>query len=314
MLPTGGRRTPAPELASGLLLGLLADRLLADPRRLHPVAGLGMAAGALERRWYRDSVVAGVAHTAASVGIATAATALIRPGWIPIAAATWSVVGGTSLARVGLAIADTLDRDDVDAARALIPSLCGRDPDSLDADGICRAAVESIAENTSDATIGPLWWGAVLGLPGLVGYRTVNTLDAMVGYRNDRYRRFGWAAARLDDLANVVPARLTALLAVTLGERSQASLAAWRRDAPAHPSPNAGVVEASFAGALGLRLGGRTVYRHGVEDRPPMGDGGSPGPADLRAAVALSRRVQVAGGVVAALLAIALRRGGPQLP
>ncbi len=161
--------------------------------------------------------------------------------------------------------------------RQLLPSLCGRDPAALDADGLVRAALESLAENTSDAQVAPLLWTAVGGAPGALVYRAINTLDAMVGYRSPKYARFGWAAARLDDVANVVPARLTAALVVVcaplVGGSPTGAVRAWRRDAARHPSPNAGVVEAAFAGALGVRLGGPTRYPHGLEIRPALGDG-----------------------------------------
>jgi adenosylcobinamide-phosphate synthase len=196
---------------------------------------------------------------------------------------------------------------DLAAARARIPALCGRDPESLDAAGLARAGTESMAENTSDAVVAPLVWGAVAGLPGLLGYRAVNTLDAMVGYRSDRYRLFGWAAARLDDVANLVPARIAALLfamlAPAVGGLPRAALAAWRRDAAGHPSPNAGPVEASAAGALGVGLGGRTVYAHGVEDRPRLGSGSPPTAADLARAARLSRLVGAAAAGLAAVAA-----------
>ncbi len=291
-------------VAVGLVAGYAADRMLGDPRRFHPVAGLGRILGSLERELYRDTRSAGVAYAAVAVGGMGLASALvtrrlrsIEP--VLVATATWAVLGGTTLAGVGEQMADNLDAGDIDAARALIPSLCGRDPQSLDADGMCRAAVESIAENTSDATVAPVVWGAVAGVPGLVAYRTVNTLDAMVGYRSARYLNFGWASARFDDLANVVPARLSGLLVVVLGPDPASSWAAWHRDAGKHPSPNAGVVEASFAGALGIGLGGRTVYAHGEEMRPQLGSGPAPGSQDLRAAVRLSRRVQTGTVVVA---------------
>ncbi|MBW0105346.1 cobalamin biosynthesis protein, partial [Pseudonocardia sp. KRD-291] len=201
------------------------------------------------------------------------------------ALATWAVLGGTSLVREGVLLARSLDDGDLAAARARIPHLCARDPELLDAAGMARAGVESLAENTSDAVVGPLFWGAVAGVPGLLGYRAVNTLDAMVGYRSPRYARFGWASARLDDLVNLAPARITAavtvLLAPAVGGSSADALRAWRRDASGHPSPNAGPVEATAAGALGLRLGGRTEYAYGAEDRATLGDGRAPSPADL---------------------------------
>ncbi|MEU7767937.1 cobalamin biosynthesis protein [Nocardia sp. NPDC049190] len=298
--------------AVGLLLGFAVDRVLGDPRRRHPVAGFGSAAAALESVTYADRRTAGLVHEAVAVGAMVGLAMVSRRGGMPATAVvTWIVLGGRSLVRVGHALADRLESGDVDGARALLPSLCGRDPEVLDADGLARAAVESIAENTSDATVAPLVWGAVAGIPGLVGYRAINTLDAMIGYRNERYLRFGWAAARTDDLANLIPARLTglltALLAPLVGGRPAAALRVWLRDAAAHPSPNAGVVEASMAGALGVRLGGRTHYRHGTELRPVLGDGPAPTVGDLRRAVRMSEAVQLAAALLLAAVAAGRR-------
>jgi adenosylcobinamide-phosphate synthase len=190
----------------------------------------------------------------------------------------------------------------------VLPSLCGRDPSGLDSKQIARAVVESVAENTSDAVVAPLLWGAVAGLPGLVGYRAVNTLDAMIGHHSPRYEKFGWAAARLDDLANWVPARVTALLTVACtGNRGEA-WRAWRRYGGQHPSPNAGRCEAAFAGALGIRLGGTNVYHGVAETRPELGDGRAPETADIQAATNLSRNITIAATALAA--AIASRRKG----
>jgi adenosylcobinamide-phosphate synthase len=220
------------------------------------------------------------------------------------------VLGGHSLRRAGSAMADHLEAGDAAAARDLLPSLCGRDPDNVDEAGLARASVESLAENTSDAIVAPLFWGAVAGLPGLLGYRAVNTLDAMVGHRSARYARFGTAAARLDDAANLAPARLTGLLtllaAPLVGGSARDGWLAWRADAARHPSPNAGVCEATAAGVLGVRLGGTTVYRGRVEDRPQLGTGRPPAVADIRRAVRLSRAVQLGALAVAVALA---RRG-----
>jgi adenosylcobinamide-phosphate synthase len=225
-------------------------------------------------------------------------------GVLGTAVATWAVLGGASLAEHGAALARELNADDLAGARHRMPSLCGRDPALLDAGGMARAGTESMAENTSDAVVAPLLWGAVAGVPGLLGYRAVNTLDAMVGYRSARYLRFGWAAARLDDVINLLPARVSgllfALLAPAVGGSPGAALRAWRRDAAAHPSPNAGPVEAAAAGALGVRLGGRTVYPHGVEERPRLGSGRAPTPDDLRRAARLSRLVGAAAAVLSA--------------
>lgn len=289
----------------GLLAGWLADLVFADPRRGHPVAGFGAVASALERRTYRDARLAGAVHVGVLVSaVSVVGVAIERvAGRVGVAAATWTVLGGTSLLRTVSELSDSLTAEDIGAARRLLPSLCGRDPDGLDGDGLTRAALESLAENTSDAQVAPLFWAAVGGVPGALVYRAINTLDAMIGYRSPRYARFGWAAARLDDLANYVPARFTAALVVVcsalVGGSPTGALRAWRRDAARHPSPNAGVVEAAFAGALGVRLGGPTRYLHGLEIRPALGDGSPPQVPDLRRAVTLSRLVQTAATALA---------------
>lgn len=305
---------------AGLLLGVLADALIGDPRRGHPVALFGRAAGALEARCYADRRSRGVLYTAvlvggaAGLGVLAERAAVRRPraGVALTGLATWAVLGGSSLAGHGAALARELGAGDLAAARRRLPSLCGRDPAALDAAGTARAGTESMAENTSDAVVAPLLWGAVAGVPGLLAYRAVNTLDAMVGYRSARYRHFGWAAARLDDVANLVPARVSALLFAALaplvGGSPRRALAAWRRDGAAHPSPNAGPVEAAAAGALGVTLGGRTVYPHGVEERPRLGAGPPPTPADLARAARLSRLVGGAAAVLSAALAFLPRR------
>ncbi|MFK8909435.1 cobalamin biosynthesis protein [Streptomyces sp. YS-3] len=299
--------------AYGATAGLLGDLLLGDPRRGHPVAAFGRAAAAVERALWRDHRGWGALHTAVCAGGAAGAALLAtravrrRPAASVAltAAATWAVVGGTSLGREARAIGAALRSGDVEAARARLPHLCGRDPQSLDAPGIARAVVESVAENTSDAVVGALVWGALAGVPGLVAFRAVNTLDAMVGHRSPRHLRYGWASARLDDVAGWPGARLTAALAVVAGGAPRAATRAWRRDAAKHPSPNAGPVEASFAGALGVRLGGTLSYGGRVEHRPVLhGDGRAVEVADIERAVRLSRRV----GWLALGVAIAVRK------
>jgi adenosylcobinamide-phosphate synthase len=215
------------------------------------------------------------------------------------------------LSRTGQQMVSLLAARDVAGARRLLPSLCGRDPAALDSAGLARAAVESVAENTSDAQVAPVLWATVGGLPAVLVYRGANTLDAMIGNRSPRYVRFGWAAARFDDVANFVAARVTALLvaacAPVVGGSPFEAIRAWRRDAARHPSPNAGVVEAAFAGALGVRLGGPTQYAHELENRPTLGDGRAPEVSDLVRAVRLSRIVQAA--VVAVCLSAVGRIG-----
>jgi adenosylcobinamide-phosphate synthase len=313
-------------------LGYLADLLLADPRRGHPVALFGRSASRLERLTYSDNRMAGVAHVGVLIGgLAVAGVVAERvskrhgTSWASAcstsactAAATYVALGGTSLARIGADMAVLLEQGDVPAARALLPALCGRDPDSLDAAGLARAALESVAENTSDAAVAPLWWGAVGGVPGLLTYRGVNTLDAMIGHRSPRYSRFGWAAARLDDVMNYLPARTTGLLvavcAPIVGGSARSSLAAWRSDAARHPSPNAGVVEAAFAGALDVGLGGPTQYEHGLELRPALGEGRPPGVVDLRRSVVLSQAVTALAMVTAVLVSAVGRTGRRSSP
>jgi adenosylcobinamide-phosphate synthase len=302
--------------------GYFADLLFGDPGRGHPVALFGSSAAALERLTYADSRRAGVLHTGAVLGALAVvgvtverAAARRGPGWTAAAtaAATFISLGGTSLSRTGDQMAGLLDTGDIAAARQLLPSLCGRDPAALDSAGLARAALESVAENTSDAHVAPALWAAAGGVPAILVYRGANTLDAMIGNRSPRYARFGWAAARFDDAANFVAARVTALLvaacAPLVGGSPAEALRSWRRDAGRHPSPNAGVVEAAFAGALGVRLGGPTQYAHELEIRPTLGEGRAPEIADLARAVRLSRVVQAAAAVVAVCLSAACRSG-----
>ena len=301
--------------AAGLCAGFALDLALADPRRGHPVAAVGSVARRLEDRLYADSRAAGTAYTAALVG----GTALLghlgstgsrrpasgRGGWREfalVAASTYVVLGGTSLVREGDRMAALLESDDLPGARARLAHLCARDGSALEVPELARATVESVAENTSDAVVAPLFWGAVLGVPGLLGYRAANTLDAMVGYRSPRYARFGWASARLDDLLNLVPSRLAALL-TALVSLSLTPLRVWRRDAHRHPSPNAGPVEAAYAGALGLRLGGSNVYEGVAESRGTLGSGRPVAVADVRRANVLSRRVSAAALVACVMIA-----------
>ncbi len=297
------------------MAGLAADAVFGDPRRGHPVALFGRAAKAAEDRWYADSRVRGAVHAACCVclaaGPALAATRLTSrwPAgrFAVVAAATWAAVGARSLTAEADRVRQALAAGDLAAARRILPSLCGRDPELLDEAGLARAVVESVAENCSDAIVAPLVWAALAGPAGIAAYRAVNTLDAMVGHHSPRYERFGWASARLDDVANWIPARLTAVLTagfapVTAGRPG----AAWRvarAYGPRHPSPNAGWCEAAFAGALGVRLGGPLSYAGHAEERPVLGEGRAPGPADIEHAIALCRVIAVAAAALAAVAA-----------
>lgn len=294
--------------ALGLGLGYAADRAFGDPRRLHPVAGFGTLAQRLERFTYRDSRITGVVHVLVLVGGATGAGYVAqRSARHPVtrtaltAAVTWAVLGGRSLQREACAVHTLLAAGELESARTRVRNLVGRDTAALGADEIARATVESVAENTSDAVVASLLWGAIAGVPGLVAHRSTNTLDAMIGHRSARYERFGWAAARLDDLLGLPAARLSGVLAAALGPDPVGALAAWRRDARSHPSPNAGVVEAAFAGALGVQLGGvNTYYGNRREARALMGRGRAPVPADIARATRLAARVG-AGAVLTAV-------------
>ncbi|MGP4004723.1 cobalamin biosynthesis protein, partial [Streptomyces sp. 8N706] len=220
-----GRLTSAGAAGCGAVLGFVGDLLAGDPRHGHPVAAFGRAAAAAERRLWRDHRGSGALYTAVCAGGALAAAALAsravrRSPAAAVsltAAATWAVLGGTSLSREARAVGGALAAGDIEVARERLPHLCGRDPQTLDEQQIARAVVESVAENTSDAVVGALVWGAVGGVPGLVAFRAVNTLDAMVGHRSPRHLKFGWASARLDDAMGYPGSRLTAALTVLAG-------------------------------------------------------------------------------------------------
>jgi adenosylcobinamide-phosphate synthase len=272
--------------------GILADRTFGEPpTSVHPVAAFGTVMTALERRLYRDERWAGAVHAAAGIALGVAAGRLVRSR----AVATYVAVSGRMLGSTARQVGRVLEAGDLAGARALLPSLVGRDPSGLDGGEIARAVVESVAENTVDAIVAPALWAAAAGAPGVLAHRAVNTMDAMVGHHSDRYERYGWAAARLDDAMAWVPARATAALVAAV--RPSAAGEIWRtvrRDAPAHPSPNAGVAEAAFAAALGIQLGGLVRYGERVEDRPRLGEGRAVEAADIDRAVRLSDDVTLA--------------------
>jgi adenosylcobinamide-phosphate synthase len=295
--------------ALAILVAMGADAVFGDPRRWHPVAGYGRVAGAVERRMWADTRMAGAGFVAIAVGAPVVLSGVLAHGLrrhallrvAVLGAATWATLGGTSLSREGDAMARLLESGDLPGARDQLSHLCARDPEGLPVTELTRATVESLAENTSDAVVAPLVWAAIVGLPGVVGYRALNTLDAMVGYRSARYARFGWAAARLDDGANLLPSRFSAVLsavaAPVIGGSPSLAWQMWRRDGSHHPSPNAGQCEAAFAGALGVTLGGRNVYDGDVQDRGTLGSGPAPALGDIGRSARLSRAV----GALAAL-------------
>jgi adenosylcobinamide-phosphate synthase len=280
------RRHAGPTWPAAAALGLLLDRAFGEPpAALHPVGWFGRAMAFAERADYRDSHTAGGLHAILGAGVGAGAGALLGSATLGTALA----VAGRSLGESARTVARALNRGDLAAARAALPALVGRDPAGLDENEIARAVVESVAENTVDAVVAPAFWAAICGAPGALGYRAVNTLDSMVGHRSTRYHAYGWASARLDDVAGYMPARLTA--ALVAGVRPRRAVPIWRAvrsQAPAHPSPNAGVAEAAFAAALGLRLGGRNRYGDRVEFRPWLGHGRPPAVPDIQRAVRLS--------------------------
>jgi len=283
-----------------LAAALLLDRLLGEPRRRHPLAGFGKLASWLEARLYGSAAATPAVRR--SRGVVAVAILLIPLVWLAtLLAALPSVgvaagvvflylaIGQRSLAEHAQRVLDALQAGDLALARRQVGMMVSRDTGDMQPPDIARAAVESVLENGNDAVFGALFWFLVAGAPGAVLYRLSNTLDAMWGYRSERYLHFGWAAARLDDLLNFIPARLTALTYALLG-RAGTALACWRSQARQWESPNAGPVMAAGAGSLGVSLGGPASYHGRVETRPPLGRGADAAPGDIARAIALVRR------------------------
>jgi adenosylcobinamide-phosphate synthase len=294
--------------------GLVIDRLVGEPpAAVHPVAAFGDVMDWVEHTVYADTRRAGIEYTAAGLALCAGAGAVVG--------STAAVVAVTAAGRMLRGQADEirghLEAEDLERARAALPALVGRDPSRLDPSGVAAAVVESVAENTVDAVVAPALWGAACGALGAAAYRAVNTMDAMVGNRSQRYERFGWGSARLDDLAAYVPARVTALLVgLARPQRWRAVRRMVTRDAKLHPSPNAGVAEAAFAGALGIELGGPLRYGTREEVRPALGDGPRPAAGDIDRAVRLADDVELlltaalASGAALALTIARRPRGG----
>jgi adenosylcobinamide-phosphate synthase len=200
------------------------------------------------------------------------------------------------------AVATPLQDGDIAAARDAVSRIVGRDPTALDEAGIARAAIESLAENASDGIVAPVFWGALFGLPGILGYKAINTLDSMIGHRSERHEAFGWAAARIDDVANFVPARVTGFLFVLLAPHRSEALSCMTRDARRHRSPNAGWPEAAMAGGLGVRLSGPRIYHGSATNEPWLNEGArDPRAAEMIEALTVYRRAML---LLAGMLAI----------
>ncbi|MBN6036788.1 cobalamin biosynthesis protein [Amycolatopsis sp. 195334CR] len=302
--------------AIGLLLGVAADGIVGHPKDGRPVAGFARLARALEKKVYADHPVPGAVHAgllaggAVLLGVLTERVGRRSPVLQATGTAitTWAVLGGAALAIDGTELARDLETGRLDAARDTLSELDPRDTDGLTVIALSRASVETVAESTSDAVVSPLFWGAVAGAPGLLGARAVKVLRRLSS--SPEHHRFNWVVVRLDELVNLLPTRVAAALTVSgapvVGGSAAGAWRAWQRDASAHPSPNAGRVEAAFAGALEIRLGGRTVYPHGVEELPVLGDGRNPDAGHVTRAVELSRVVGWLAGISSAVLAVIL--------
>lgn len=267
-----------------MVIALLVDALIGWPdvlyRRIsHPVVWIGALISTMERRLNRGGDTARLLRGALTVVIVTGAATLpallvtqaLGDSWLAVlilGLMAWPLVATRSMYTHVVAVRDPLRAGDLPAARHALSMIVGRDTRQLDSEGISRAALESLAENTSDGIVAPLFWGAVAGLPGIVAYKAINTMDSMIGHRTARYEHFGKCAARLDDLVNLIPARLTALAFALVSGRTGAALRIVARDARHHRSPNAGWPEAALAGGLHVRLSGPRVYGDRVADEP----------------------------------------------
>ena len=297
----------------------------------HPVVWMGALLAWLDRRLNRAGRRPGILRLLGALSLATLLLAAACPA-AAVQTALQSLAGGVGILAVLAstlpaqrslwshvrAVADALERGGLTSGRRAVSHIVGRDPEALDEAGVVRAAIESLAENFSDAVVAPAFWGAALGLPGMMAYKAINTADSMVGHRTPRHAAFGWASARLDDLVNLPASRLAALWIVLAaliqpGADPAGALRAARRDARRHRSPNAGWPEAAMAGALGLRLNGPRTYDHVRVDDAWMGDGRAAAtPADLRRALALYRRAcAIELAFVAALLTLVIAVSAP---
>jgi adenosylcobinamide-phosphate synthase len=295
----------------GLLLvaGVLLDALLGEARRWHPLVGFGNLAQRIERRANRGNwrIARGAIGWSLAVLPLTAIAALIIHVGGVIALAIhagllYFAIGLRSLREHNLPIAEALERDDLAGARSLTARIVSRDTADAGATDLAKASTESLLENGNDAVFGALFWFIVAGGPGVLLFRLANTLDAMWGYRTPRFLRFGRLAARIDDVLNYVPARLTALSYVLLADHPRRAWRCWMAQAPTWPSPNAGPVMASGAGALGLALGGPAIYDGEVESRQALGYGVAPEGDDIRRAWRLVRATTMLWLAVMALL------------
>ncbi len=310
--------------AGAMVVAMAVDALMGWPSWLfarvgHPVTWLGRLIVAVDAAWNQPSNppalrrVAGVVGALVVIALAAALGWMLQcalsSGWIQIVLVgvlAWPLVALRSLHDHVAAVAKPLQAGDIAGARDAVSRIVGRDPAALDEAGIARAAIESLAENASDGIVAPVFWGALFGLPGIFGYKAINTLDSMIGHRTERHEAFGWAAARIDDVANFIPARLTGFLFVLLAPRRSEALSCMTRDARRHRSPNAGWPEAAMAGALGVRLSGPRIYHDSVSNEPWLNEAArDPLAADIVHGLTIYRRTMMLLAGVLAILAFA---------
>lgn len=306
--------------AAAMLIALLIDACLGWPdaiyRRIgHPVTWIGALISALERRLNLDGTRRkwrGVLVCALVVGAAVL-PAILLTAWLPlgwmravvIGVLAWPLVAARAMFDHVRRVEIPLAAGDLVAARHAVAQIVGRDPSQLDGAGVARAALESLAENTSDGIIAPLFWGLVFGLPGIAAYKAINTLDSMIGHKTPRYQDFGWFSARTDDCVNLPASRLTGALFAAASTAPRRALRTMLRDASAHRSPNAGWPEAALAGALNIRLSGPRIYADRTANEPWLNASApDPTPADLARGLALYRRAMVLAAVLLLILGI----------
>jgi adenosylcobinamide-phosphate synthase len=308
-----------------MAVAMVMDALVGWPASLfarigHPVTWLGALIDVLDARCNRDAdapalrraggITAVLLVIALAAGLGWALQAEFSAGWsrvVIVGIMSWPLVALRSLHDHVAAVARPLQAGDIAGARVAVAQIVGRDPATLDEAGIARAAIESLAENTCDGVFAPVFWGALFGLPGIVGYKAINTLDSMIGHRTERHEAFGWASARIDDLANLVPARLTGLLFVLSAPRRFDAMARMMRDARRHRSVNAGWPEAAMAGALGVRLSGPRIYHGSIVDEPWLNEAArDPRAADIARGLAIYARAMILLTACLVMLAVAM--------
>lgn len=273
---------PVPDFALAMLLALIIDAAIGWPDAVfnrigHPVTWLGRLIAALEKRLNHTSnrrlkgICAALAVIGAASGLSAVLAAILPDGYVGVvimAVLAWPLIAVRSMHEHVKAVSTPLKEADIPASRHALSMIVGRDPSQLDEAGIARAGMESLAENTSDGIVAPIFWGVVFGLPGIAAYKAINTLDSMIGHRNERYEAFGWASAKIDDVVNFVPARLTGILYALVSGHPARALRVMINNAHQHRSPNAGWPEAALAGALDVRLSGPRVYDGELSQEP----------------------------------------------